>query len=116
MRVESATENYWRQFASATYSDSSKLPYIKVVYNEPESISVNPNQISLNVGETFTPEIVISPAGAEGTLGGAVSNTDVITVNNTTGAITALAPGNATIIYSFYTGLKIGRASCRERV
>ena len=116
MRVESASENYWRQFASATYSDSSKLPYIKVVYNEPESISVNPNQISLNVGETFTPEIVISPSGAAGTLGCATSNTDVITVNNTTGAITALAPGNATIIYSFYTGLSAVTTTCSVTV
>ena len=50
MRVESSTENYWRQFASATYSDSSKLPYLTVVYNEPVSIEINPYSMRLYMG------------------------------------------------------------------
>ena len=53
MCVESATENYWRQFASATYSDSSKLPYVKVIYDEPVSIEINPEAMRLYVGETY---------------------------------------------------------------
>ena len=58
MRVESSTENYWRQFASATYSDSSKLPYLTVVYNEPASLEINPNPIQLYTGETYTPSTI----------------------------------------------------------
>ena len=63
MRVESASENYWRQFASAIYSDSSKLPYVKVIYDEPVSIEINTETMRLYVGETYRPTISAEPAG-----------------------------------------------------
>ena len=105
MRVESASENYWRQFASATYSDSSKLPYITVVYDEPVSIDINPESIRLYVNETFQPAVRANPAGAAlGTAYWSSSNTGVVTVNSTTGKMTAVSSGTAVITVSIYTG------------
>ena len=64
MRVESSTENYWRQFASATYSGfQQQAAHLTVVYNEPASLEINPT-IQLYTGETYTPSTILSPSGA----------------------------------------------------
>ena len=113
MRVESATENYWRQFASATYSDSSKLPYLQVVYDEPESLSINPNPIQLYSGEKYSPTAVLSPSGAAyGILYWSSSNTGVATIDYATGQITALTPGTTTISVVMNTGSVNLSTSC----
>ena len=117
MRVESASENYWRQFASATYSDSSKLPYITVVYDEPVSIDINPESIRLYVNETFQPAVRANPAGAAlGTAYWSSSNTGVVTVNSTTGKMTAVSSGTAVITVSIYTGTSTATGSCSVSV
>lgn len=113
MRVESSTENYWRQFASATYSDSSKLPYLTVVYNEPASLEINPNPIQLYTGETYTPSTILSPSGAPyGIMYWSSNNTSVATVDYTTGRITAVSPGTTTIGVVMNTGSVNLSASC----
>ena len=117
MRVESASENYWRQFASAAYSDSSKLPYITVVYDEPVSIDINPESIRLYVNETFQPAVRANPAGAAlGTAYWSSSNTGVVTVNSTTGKMTAVSSGTAVITVSIYTGTSTATGSCSVSV
>ena len=113
MRVESASENYWRQFASATYSDSSKLPYLTVVYDEPESLSINPSSIQLYTGEQFSPSAVITPPGAAyGIMYWSSSNTGVASIDYATGKITAKSPGTTTISVIMNTGSANLSASC----
>ena len=113
MCVESATENYWRQFASATYSDSSKLPYVKVIYDEPVSIEINPEAMRLYVGETYRPTVSAEPAGAAlGTAYCSSSNTNVVTVNNTTGWITAVSSGTAAVTVVINTGAATAAGTC----
>ena len=113
MRVESASENYWRQFASATYSDSSKLPYVKVIYDEPVSIEINTETMRLYVGETYRPTISAEPAGAAlGTAYCSSSNTNVVTVNNTTGWITAVSSGTAAETVVINTGAVTATGIC----
>ena len=113
MCVESATENYWRQFASATYSDSSKLPYVKVIYDEPVSIEINPEAVRLYVGETYRPTVSAEPAGAAlGTAYCSSSNTNVVTVNSTTGWITAVSSGTAAVTVVINTGAATATGTC----
>ena len=113
MCVESATENYWRQFASATYSDSSKLPYVKVIYDEPVSIEINTETMQLHVGETYRPTVSAEPAGAAlGTAYCSSSNTNVVTVNNTTGWITAVSSGTAAVTVVINTGAATATGIC----
>ena len=113
MRVESASENYWRQFASAAYSDSSKLPYITVVYDEPASLSINPSSIQLYTGEQFSPSAVITPPGAAyGIMYWSSSNTGVASIDYATGKITAKSPGTTTISAVMNTGSANLSASC----
>ena len=117
MRVESASENYWRQFASATYSDSSKLPYVKVIYDEPVSIEINPEAMRLYVGETYRPTVSAEPAGAAlGTAYWSSSNTNVVTVNSTTGSITAVSSGTATVTVVINTGAATATGTCSVSV
>ena len=117
MRVESSTENYWRQFASATYSDSSKLPYLTVVYNEPVSIEINPYSMRLYMGESYRPAISATPSGAAlGVAYWSSSNTSVARVNSTTGEITAVGAGTATITVTIYTGVTTATGSCSVSV
>ena len=117
MRVESSTENYWRQFASATYSDSSKLPYLTVVYNEPVSIEINPYSMRLYMGESYRPAISATPSGAAlGVAYWSSSNTSVARVNSTTGEITAVGAGTATVTVTIYTGVTTATGSCSVSV
>ena len=117
MRVESASENYWRQFASATYSDSSKLPYLEVVYDEPATMSINPSSLKLYPSEGYTLSSIIHPSGAVyGMVYWSSSNTNVATVNSNTGEVIAVAKGTAVITGVMNTGSTNLTATCTVTV
>ena len=117
MRVESASENYWRQFASATYSDSSKLPYVKVIYDEPATMSINPSSLKLYPSEGYKLSVTVNPSGsAYGMVYWSSSNTSVATVNNTTGEVIAVASGTTVITGVMNTGATNLTATCTVTV
>ena len=68
MRVESATENYYRHFASANYTaDSKKLPYLAVQYGA-QGIVISPTSANLAVGETVQLKTSIYPTWLDQTV------------------------------------------------
>lgn len=75
---------------------------IDVVYIEKESVSLefSPSTVSLTYGEEFAAPVLSStPSGL--TVSYSSSNTNVATVETTTGAVTIVAPGTTTITANF---------------
>lgn len=62
-----------------------------------ESVTIQPESLSLLTGETGTLNASVSPAEAEQSVTWSSTNTDVATVDATSGLVTAVAAGTATI-------------------
>ena len=96
MRVESATENYYRHFASANYTaDSKKLPYLAVQYGA-QGIVISPTSANLAVGETVQLKTSIYPTWLDQTVVWTSSNPDIVSVSSS-GIATAKKLGHVTI-------------------
>ena len=96
MRVESATENYYRHFASANYTaDSKKLPYLAVQYGA-QGIVISPTSANLAVGETVQLKTSIYPTSIDQQVTWTSSNPDVAEVSSS-GLVTAKKTGSTTI-------------------
>lgn len=95
MRVESATENYCRHFASANYTaDSAKLPYLTVNYQTATNIMISPTSMQISVGQTKQIVSTIYPSGQ--IIDWSSSNTNIATVSSS-GLVTAKGAGNVVI-------------------
>ena len=71
----------------------------------------------LYVGETYRPTVSAEPAGAVlGTAYWSSSNTNVVTVNSTTGWITAVSSGTATVTVVINTGAATATGTCSVSV
>ena len=96
MRIESATENYYRHFASANYTaDSKKLPYLAVQYGA-QGIVISPTSANLAVGETVQLKTSIYPTWLDQTVVWTSSNPDIVSVSSS-GIATAKKLGHVTI-------------------
>lgn len=94
-------------------TDNGCYAYCKVTVNEvkPTSISI-PSSLELAIGEVSTLTHTLQPAGAVATVTWMSAKPSVATVNNN-GAVTGVAPGEATVIASTDNGLT---AFCNVRV
>ena len=71
----------------------------------------------LYVGETYRPTVSAEPAGAAlGTAYWSSSNTNVVTVNSTTGSITAVSSGTAAVTVVINTGAATATGTCSVTV
>ena len=96
MRVESATENYYRHFASANYTaDSKKLPYLAVQYGA-EGMLISPTSADMTVGQTKQISTSIYPTSIDQQVTWTSSNPDVAEVSSS-GLVTAKKTGSTTI-------------------
>lgn len=76
MRIESATENYYRHFASANYTaDSKKLPYLAVQYGA-EGMLISPTSADMTVGQTKQISASIYPTSIDQQVTWTSSNPD----------------------------------------
>ena len=93
--MESATENYYRHFASANYTaDSKKLPYLAVNYQTAINIMLSPTSMQISVGQTEQILSTIYPSGQS--INWSSSNTNIATVSSS-GLVTAKGAGNVVI-------------------
>ena len=90
---------------TATLQDGKTLTCQVTVKKAPSRIKVSPKKLSMGVGETRNMTYSLSK-GAGGTVTWLTSNAGVLAVNPATGAITAKAPGKATLTARTYNNKK----------
>lgn len=114
MRIESATENYYRHFASANYTaDSKKLPYLAVQYGA-EGMLISPTSADMTVGQTKQISASIYPTSIDQQVTWTSSNPDVAEVSSS-GLVTAKKTGSTTITAKAVKNSAIS-ATCNIRV
>ena len=87
-RVKATTENGLYAIATVNVLDP----------DSPNSIALkNTPPTDLLVGGTWTPQVTVSPSGADAAMIWKTNNENVLYVNEATGAITALSLGSATV-------------------
>ena len=79
---------------------------IQVQPAEPTAVAVNKTAVTLGVKETFTPTVTLSPAGAKGSCSWSSSDSAIAKVDKTTGKITAVKAGKATVTVTTDNKLK----------
>ena len=90
------------------YSISNKSTNIKAATPpattpEPTSITITPNNLSLSVGETAKVTYTIAPDGAyDKNVRFSIDDGAIASINTTTGVVTAIAAGNATLTVTAY--------------
>ena len=114
MRIESATENYYRHFASANYTaDSAKLPYLAVRYGA-DGMLISPTSADMTVGQTKQISASIYPTSIDQQVTWSSSDPDVAEVSSS-GLVTAKKTGSATITARAVKNSAIS-ATCNIRV
>ncbi len=98
MRNEGSSPNYYREFASANNSDSTKLPYLTVHYGaETSGIQFSTSEYYMEIGQTR--QLVPLTDLGQNDLAWSSDATSVATVS-ASGVVTAKAPGIAAITVS----------------
>ena len=89
------------------YNNSEVFALLKVrVYAKTDSVKLSKNQIELITNSTYKPEITVFPATASRKITMTTSNPQVATVDST-GTITAIAPGEADIRYEAFDNSEV---------
>lgn len=79
-------------------------------------IGVTPSTLSLEVGDTYTLNANLTPAGIDGTVTWTSNATSYATVDSSTGVVTAVSAGSATITASVTSGESTYTDTCTVTV
>ena len=103
----SANESANKCFVSSEHSDTSRRPYVSMSYTA--AISLNTTSIDLGEGDAVAMSVTVNPTGT--TVTWSSTNPSIATVNSS-GVVTGVKAGTATIKASMTTGGTTYTANC----